>query len=73
MRQPTGVPTLLPNEFARPDMRSAVYLNLTMEGGTMRRRTMQGMMYPDRLIADSAFGSGPMLGWFADAFVAQTG
>jgi len=43
-RQPTDIPTLPPNKAVRPDMGNAVSLTLTMEGGAMSRRMMQGMM-----------------------------
>lgn len=43
-RQPTDIPTLPPNKAACPDMGNAVSLTLTMEGGAMSRRMMQGMM-----------------------------
>jgi FtsP/CotA-like multicopper oxidase with cupredoxin domain len=43
-RQPTDIPTLPRNKAARPDMGDAISLTLTMEGGAMSRRMMQGMM-----------------------------
>ena len=43
-RQPTEIPTLPPNKAARPDMGNVVSLTLTMEGGAMSRRMMQGRM-----------------------------
>lgn len=43
-RQPTDIPALPPNKTAQPDMDTAVPLTLTMEGGAMSRRMMQGMM-----------------------------
>jgi FtsP/CotA-like multicopper oxidase with cupredoxin domain len=46
-RQPTDIPALPPNKTARPDMGNAVSLTLTMEGGAMSRRMMQGMMGGD--------------------------
>ncbi|MEQ3711730.1 multicopper oxidase family protein [Lentibacter sp.] len=46
-RQPSEIPALPPNEVTSPDMGSAVSLTLTMEGGAMSRRMMQGMMGGD--------------------------
>lgn len=46
-RQPSEISALLPNEFMSPDMDNAVSLTLTMEGGAMSRRMMQGMMGGD--------------------------
>jgi FtsP/CotA-like multicopper oxidase with cupredoxin domain len=46
-RQPADIPALPPNETVRPDMVNAVSLTLTMEGGAMSRRMMQGMMGGD--------------------------
>jgi FtsP/CotA-like multicopper oxidase with cupredoxin domain len=43
-RQPSEVSALPPNEIASPDMEKAVSLTLTLEGGAMSRRMMQGMM-----------------------------
>lgn len=46
-RQPSEISVLTPNEIASPDMDNAVSLTLTMEGGAMSRRMMQGMMGGD--------------------------
>ncbi len=46
-RQPSAIPALPPNDIAQPDMENAVSLTLTMEGGAMSRRMMQGMMGGD--------------------------
>ncbi len=46
-RQPADIPTLPPNDMAQPDMGNAMPLTLTMEGGAMSRRMMQGMMGGD--------------------------
>ncbi|PSL14538.1 multicopper oxidase family protein [Shimia abyssi] len=43
-RQPSEISTLTQNEVASPDMDNAISLTLTMEGGAMSRRMMQGMM-----------------------------
>lgn len=43
VRQKSDIPVLPPNGTARPDLESAVSLSLTMEGGAMSRRMMQGM------------------------------
>ena len=43
-RRPSEIPNLPPNEVAQPDMDNAVSLTLTMEGGAMSRRMMQGLM-----------------------------
>ena len=44
MRQASEISALPPNEMAQPDMDNAVSLTLSMEGGAMSRRMMQGMM-----------------------------
>ncbi|MBF9049805.1 multicopper oxidase domain-containing protein [Roseobacter sp. HKCCD9010] len=46
-RQPGDILVLPPNEVAQPDMDNAISLTLTMEGGAMSRRMMQGMMGGD--------------------------
>ncbi|WP_164662125.1 multicopper oxidase family protein [Tropicibacter sp. Alg240-R139] len=46
-RQPSEISALTPNEIATPDTDNAVSLTLTMEGGAMSRRMMQGMMGGD--------------------------
>ncbi len=46
-RQPSEISALTPNEIVSPDMDNAVSLTLTMEGGAMSRRMMQGMMGGD--------------------------
>lgn len=43
-RQQSPIPTLPPNDIAQPDMEAALPLTLTMEGGAMSPRMMQGMM-----------------------------
>jgi FtsP/CotA-like multicopper oxidase with cupredoxin domain len=42
-RPQSDIPVLPPNKTAQPDMDNAVSLSLTMEGGAMSRRMMQGM------------------------------
>lgn len=46
-RQPSEISALLPNEVTQPDLDNAASLTLTMEGGAMSRRMMQGMMGGD--------------------------
>jgi FtsP/CotA-like multicopper oxidase with cupredoxin domain len=46
-RQPSEISALPPNEVTQPDLDNAVSLTLTMEGGAMSRRMMQGMMGGD--------------------------
>ncbi|MCI2398981.1 multicopper oxidase family protein [Aliiroseovarius subalbicans] len=46
-REPSEISALPANETAPPDMDNAVSLTLTMEGGAMSRRMMQGMMGGD--------------------------
>lgn len=46
-RDPSAIPTLPPNETTEPNMDNAVALTLTMEGGAMSPRMMQGMMGGD--------------------------
>lgn len=46
-RQTSEISALTPNEVVSPDMDNAVSLTLTMEGGAMSRRMMQGMMGGD--------------------------
>jgi FtsP/CotA-like multicopper oxidase with cupredoxin domain len=43
-RATSEISALPPNEVARPDMENPVLLTLTMEGGAMSQRMMQGMM-----------------------------
>lgn len=43
-RTPSPLPGLPSNDLRLPDMENAVPLTLTMEGGAMSRRMMQGMM-----------------------------
>ncbi|GAA6165484.1 multicopper oxidase family protein [Pelagimonas sp. KU-00592-HH] len=43
-RAPSEISALPPNEVAQPDMENPVSLTLTMEGGAMSQRMMQGMM-----------------------------
>ncbi len=46
-REPSEISSLPPNETVQPDFDNAVSLTLTMEGGAMSRRMMQGMMGGD--------------------------
>ena len=43
-RHPSEIPALTPNAFVSPDFDRVISLTLTMEGGAMSRRMMQGMM-----------------------------
>lgn len=46
-RRPSEISTLPPNKTARPDLNDPINLTLTMEGGAMSARMMQGMVGGD--------------------------